>query len=310
MDRFILGITALVIDPKRLIKNSVVVKVSTILKFHQALVNSKYHILFSSNHVKKTPGPKGPVKEIIDAVTEMKRRNPRIGCPRIAQTISVVFGIEIDKDLLRRILAQHYRPEGGGTGPSWLSLIGHMKDSLWSLDFFRVESINLQTHWVMVVMDQYTRRIIGFAVECSTGLDGRMVCRMFNRSIGCLGTPKYLSSDNDPLFKYFQWQANLRIMEIEEIKSVPYVPLSHPFIERLIGTLRREYLDHVFFWGKNDLEIKLESFKQYYNCYRVHSSLEGTPGDIACESLLSVADLNDYHWKKHCRGLFQTPIAA
>jgi hypothetical protein len=48
--------------------------------------------------------------------------------------------------------------------------------------------------------------------------------------------PKHLSSDHDPLYRFGQWQANLRILEVTEIKTVPYVPLSHPFVERLIGT--------------------------------------------------------------------------
>jgi hypothetical protein len=72
---------------------------------------------------------------------------------------------------------------------------------------------------------------------------------MFNRALrGHRGFPKYLSSDHDPLYRFHQWQANLRVLEVTEIKSVPYVPLSHPFVERLIGTLRREYLDHLLFW--------------------------------------------------------------
>src|SRR6478736_8619316 len=50
---------------------------------------------------------------------------------------------------------------------------------------------------------------------------------------------QYLSSDHDPLYRFHQWQANLRVLEVTEIKTVPYVPLSHPFVERLIGTVRR-----------------------------------------------------------------------
>ncbi len=84
----------------------------------------------------------------------MKRRNPRYGCPRIAEQISRAFGVEIDKDVVRRVLAQHYQPGPGGGGPSWLTFIGHAKDSLWSVDLFRCESIMLRTHWVLVVMDQ------------------------------------------------------------------------------------------------------------------------------------------------------------
>ena len=64
-----------------------------------------------------------------------------------------------------------------------------------------------------------------------------------------LGTPRHLSTDHDPLFKAHRWTANLRILEIDAIKTVPHVPLSHAFVERLIGTMRREFLDHVLFWN-------------------------------------------------------------
>ncbi len=96
----------------------------------------------------------------------MKQRNPTWGCPRIAQQMALAFDILIDKDVIRRILASHYRPGHDSGGPSWLTFIGHVKDSLWSLDLFRCESATLRTHWVLVVMDQYTRGIIGFGVHC------------------------------------------------------------------------------------------------------------------------------------------------
>src|SRR6516162_6109095 len=125
-------------------------------------------------------------------------------------------------------------------GPSWLTFLGHMRDSLWSMDLFRCESAMLRTHWVLVVMDQYTRRIIGFGVHAGM-VDGVALCRMFNRAIrGQRRMPNFLSSDNDPLYRFHQWQANVRILDVTEIKSVPYVPLSHPFVERLIGTVRHE----------------------------------------------------------------------
>jgi transposase InsO family protein len=88
-----------------------------------------------------------------------------------------------------------------------------------------------------------------------------------------------LSSDNDSLFRYQRWQANLRILGVDEIKSIPCTPSSHPFIERLIGTIRREYLDHILFWNAQDLERKLVVFRQYYNRDRVHQSLGGDAPD-------------------------------
>ena len=95
-------------------------------------------------------------------------------------------------------------------------------------------------------MDQFTRRIIGFGVHAGD-VDGIALCRMFNKACSTQGMPRYLSSDNDPLFRHHRWQANLRILDVTEIKSVPYAPLSHSFVERLIGTIRREYLDHAPF---------------------------------------------------------------
>ena len=80
-------------------------------------------------------------------------------------------------------------------------------------------------------MDQFTRRIVGFAVHRGA-VDGLTLRRMFNRAIHGQILPKYLSSDHDPLYRFHQWPANLRVLMVQEIKTVPYVPLSHPFVER------------------------------------------------------------------------------
>ena len=84
--------------------------------------------------VRASTRPEGPNKELIDAVVALKRRNPSWGCPRIAQQIALAFAVEIDKDVVRRILSAHYRPEWDSAGPTWLAFLGHLKDSLWSCD--------------------------------------------------------------------------------------------------------------------------------------------------------------------------------
>ncbi|WP_129782470.1 DDE-type integrase/transposase/recombinase [Peristeroidobacter soli] len=242
IDRIIASLCAGLMRPSRLLRSAIVLKPSTLMAFHRALVNRKYRLLFAPRRRRK-PGPKGPSSELIAAIVEMKRRNPCFGCRRIAQQIAFVFGVEIDKDVVRRVLAKHSRPTRGSNGPSWLTLLGHTKDSLWSVDLFRCESLSVKTHWVMVVMDQFTRRIVGFAVQPGV-VDGPALCRMFNQVIaGAPTLPQCLSSDHDPLFQFHRWRANLRKLEVSEIKTVPHVPLSHPFVERVIGTVRRELLD-------------------------------------------------------------------
>jgi len=295
--------------PTRLLRSAIVLKPATILSFHRALVKRKYRQLFTPK-TRGKPGPIGPSPELISAIVEMKRRNPGFGYQRIADQISLIFNIEIEKAVVRRVLAKYYRPEPGSNGPSWLTFLGHSKDSLWSVDFFRCGSLILKSHWVMVVMDQYTRRIIGFAVHAGV-LDGPVVCRMFNSIIGGSASPQYLSSDNDPLFAFHQWNANLRILEVTEAKTVPYAPLSHPFVERLVGTVRREFLDRVPFWSARDLERKLLLFKEYYNRDRVHRGLDSAiPDSSPANKHPSNACLDNYLWKSCCRGLYQLPIAA
>jgi putative transposase len=307
-DRIIASLCMLFIRRARFLRSAIVLKPSTLLYLHQVLIKRKYRLLFSPKRGRR-PGPKGPAKELINAVVEMKRNNPSWGCPRIAQQIALAFGIEIDKDVVRRILATHYRPELNAGGPSWLTFFGHTKDSLWSCDLFRCESLTLRTHWVLVVMDQFSRRMVGFGVHRGI-VDGAALCRMFRRAIREHGLPKYLSTDHDPLYRFHQWQANLRILEVIEIKTVPYVPLSHPFVERLIGTIRREFLDRTLFWTTADLETKLIDFQHYYNAHRTHAGLKGRLPAPPNEGSRSPINLGSYCWQKHCRGLYQTPTAA
>ena len=94
-DRLALGVCALLVSPKRLSKMAVILKPSTLLYFHHALVKRKYRLLYSSTG-RRRPGPGGPPKALIAAVVEMKRRNPRSGCRKIAEQISAAFGVEIN----------------------------------------------------------------------------------------------------------------------------------------------------------------------------------------------------------------------
>ena len=308
-DRVVIAISSLFIGGRRLPALSIVVAHSTVLGLHRALVNRKYSRLFSNKQAKK-PGPKGPLLELIKLVVEIKTKNPRYGCPKIALLVSKLLGDDISEQTIRRILRKHFR-SAPGSGPSWLNAIGTAQDVLWSMDLFCVESIRLQTHWIMLVIDHHTREIIGFAVHAGQ-LRGEDVCQMFHgikvKSGRC---PRHLSTDNDPLFKFHQWRANLRILDIDEIKSVPETPWSHPFVERAIGTVRREYLDDHLFWNAQGLKTGLDQYANYYNEARVHSSLFGqTPRGLSGAGTILKIDLQNYGWKSYCGSRFLIPVAA
>jgi hypothetical protein len=117
-DRALLGFWSLSLHPKRIIRAAIIIRPSTLLSFHNALKKRKYRLLHSPTGGKK-PGPKGQSREVIVAIVQIERRdavprNPRYGCPRIAQQI----GLELDKDIIRRILAKHYKSDPEHQGPS------------------------------------------------------------------------------------------------------------------------------------------------------------------------------------------------
>ena len=132
------------------------------------------------------------------------------------------------------------------------------------------------------------------------------------RSDSILSSVELVGSNNWGQQQLPQFKAQ-RILEIDELKSVPGVPTSHPFIERVIGTTRREYLDHLIFFGSRDLQNKLDHFQEYYNNHRCHSSLNmKSPRRMAEENFTAknVVLMDHYRWESRCNGLYQLPVAA
>jgi len=111
-DRLYLGILASILGPWRTERSAIIIRPSTFHRFHEALIKRKYRRLYSSKRRGK-PGLKGPSPVLIQLILEMKRRNPKFGCPRIAQEIARTFGIDIDKDVVRRVLARKYHQTPG-----------------------------------------------------------------------------------------------------------------------------------------------------------------------------------------------------
>ena len=143
-DRMLLGFWSLFLSPCRIERAAVILRPSTLLKFHEMLKRRKYRLLYTARRKRKR-GPKGPSQELIDAIVELKRRNPRFGCPRIAQQINKAFGVNIDKDVVRRVLAKHNRPAPYDGGPSWATFLRYTRDSLLSIPQFRRESVLIRS---------------------------------------------------------------------------------------------------------------------------------------------------------------------
>jgi putative transposase len=150
--------------------------------------------------------------------------------------------------------------------------LGHMKDSLWNMDLFRCESATLRSHWVLVVMDQYTRRIIGFGVHA-----GRSTV---SHSVGCSTAPfdsnagRQCASSERSALSVPPMASQSADTGGDRNQDIPNVPLSHPFVEGRIGT-DAGILVHILFWTTADLENKLLDFRTHFDNHRTHTSWEG-----------------------------------
>jgi hypothetical protein len=134
------------------------------------------------------------------------------------------------------------------------------------------------------------------SARCSRKRYEVQVCRNISApiTIRCIGF-----INGRPTFEFW------RLQKLRRFRTRPW---SHPFVKRLIGTIRRECLDQMLFWTAMDLEVKLDAFRHYYNGYRGHAGLKGETPVATSES--RGASLKSYRWRQHCGGLHQTPMAA
>jgi hypothetical protein len=139
------------INPSRFFRVATAFKLLTLLKFHRALVNASIGSYFRQS--RNEARSESPTADLVRAVVEMKQRNSTWGCPHLADQINLAFGTSINKDVVRRILALHYRPMPTEGGPSWPTSIGHTNTACLASTYF--DTVVLGTYWVLVVINQY-----------------------------------------------------------------------------------------------------------------------------------------------------------
>ena len=306
-DRFLSGFLTLFMCPGRIRKAAVVLKPATLTKFRRALVCRNYHRLFSSRE-KAKPGPKGPSDALVRVIVEFKQRNARFGCPRIAQQINKAFGINIDKDVVRRVLAKHYRPEPYDGRPSWLTFLRHTRDSLSSIPLFRREFVLLRIHSILLAIGQFTRTIIG------CGITGRIfnqtvVCSRFDTAIPVIDSSRSFRSIHDQPFSHHRCRKKL--LGVSRTRTVTILPRSPPVAERRIRTKRRKHHDYRSNYSAIHLEAKHGALNNSYHLFLIPSSLdEKRSTRISMATAISHAESENYAQKSYCQEELRALFAA
>jgi putative transposase len=204
--------------------------------------------------------------EVIDLIHRMSLANPGWGAPRIHGEL-LKLGFELSQATVGKSLVRHRRPPS----QNWRTFLNNHMQSLVSADFFVVPKVTFRLLFVFVILSQERRRPIHLAVTANPTEE--WTTRQLLEAFPWDSSPRYLLRDRDGIYgEKFREAATW--LAIREVLTAPQSPWQNPYVERLIGSIRRECLDHVITLNETGLHRVLKSYFEYYERTHTHLSLE------------------------------------
>jgi putative transposase len=203
--------------------------------------------------------------EVRDLIRKMSRENPLWGSPHIHGEL-LKLGIEISETSVAKYMVRHRKPPS----QSWRTFLDNHINSLVSVDYFIVPTIRFQVLYVFLVLAHDRRRVVHFNVTAHPTAE--WTSQQLREAFPFDQIPRYLLRDRDQIFGD-TFREQVKDMQIEEVLSAPRSPWQRAYVERLIGSIRRECLDHVIAFGEASLRRTLSSYFSYYHQTRPHLSL-------------------------------------
>jgi putative transposase len=199
-------------------------------------------------------------------IRRMSQENPLWGAPRIRAELRLL-GHDVAESTVARYMARRGRPPS----PTWRSFLANHAACLASVDFFVVSTVTFRLLYTFVVLCHERRRVAHFNITAHPTAE--WVARQINEAFLFDAAPRFLIRDRDAAYGD-RFCRQLRSMGIEEVPTAPRSPWQNPYVERLIGSIRRECLDHVIVCGEAHLKRVLGSYFSYYHTTRTHRSLD------------------------------------
>jgi putative transposase len=217
-----------------------------------------------SNHGK--PGRPPVSKEIIDLIRKMSATNICWGSPRIVGELRKI-GIDVAKSTVEKYRVRPRKPPS----PTWKSFLNNHAKDMVSIDFLVVPTVRFRMLYVLVILSHSRRRVVHFNVTAhpTAHWSGQQIIEAFPFD----SAPRYLIRDRDGLYGR-KFRKRVKSMGIEEILTAPRSPWQNAYVERMIGSIRRDCLDHVIVLNERQLKRILTSYFSYYHRWRTHLSLE------------------------------------
>jgi transposase InsO family protein len=211
-------------------------------------------------------GRPGVHREVRKLIREMSGANPLWGAPRIHGEL-LKLGIEISQATVTKYMARRRdRPS-----PTWRSFLRNQAAGIAAIDMFVVASASFRLFYVMILLAHDRRRIIHTAVTAHP--TATWLSRQVTEAFPWDTAPRYLLRDRDASYGA-EFTKRIDAMGIIEVITAPRSPWQNAYVERVIGSIRRECLDHLVIFNARHLRRVLSSYVDYYHRTRTHLSLD------------------------------------
>ncbi|MCP4006905.1 MAG: transposase family protein [bacterium] len=241
----------------------VFVKPETVVRWHRQ--GFRYYWRWKS---RAKPGRPPISREVINLIRRLSRENVLWGAPRIRDELALLGHMVAESTVAKYMVK---RPRAGD-GQSWRTFLdNHMADTA-ACDFFVVPTLTFKLLYGFVVLSHDRRRILHINVTANP--TATWTARQIVEAFPYGAVPKYLVRDRDSIYG-FAFRAQCRALGIKEVRIARRSPWQNPFAERLIGSIRRECVDHIVPFNERHLLRTLRAYVEYYNKSRTHMSLDG-----------------------------------
>jgi putative transposase len=221
----------------------------------------------------KSRGPK-PGRPAIDAglrklIREMQATNMGWGAPRIHGEL-LKLGIVVCQATVSKYMVHQQKPPS----QAWRAFLENHAEGMAGIDFFTVPTATFRILYVFIVLSHDRRQVVHFNVtEHPTG---QWTAQQLLEAFPFDSAPRYLLRDRDAIYGEAV-RRRIKSLGIEEVVSAPRSPWQNPFVERIIGSIRRDCLDHVIVLNERHLRRTLREYVSYYHTCRTHLSLNKDP---------------------------------
>jgi putative transposase len=239
----------------------VIVRPQTVVSWHR----KGFQLFWSWKIRQGKPGRPSLPREIRDLIRTISRNNPRWGAPRIQGEL-IKLGIEITEPTVAKYMVRQRKPPS----QTWRTFLDNHIGTLVSLDFFTLPTIRFEVLYVFLVLAHERRRIVHFAATKHPTAEWTV--QQLREAFPWDSAPRYLLRDRDRIFGQ-DFVQQVKVMGIKQVLSAPRSPWQRAYVERLIGSIRRECLDHVVVFGERSLQRVLKAYASYYHDWRTHLSL-------------------------------------